>query len=107
MILVPLFLWVCWAGGYAVSLVRPRQTRGERADADAAAFVNAAVRLTEDVALRGCIGRQARAHVAALDWQAVVERFAEVLTGTGVVTGGNWRDQGNVGLRFAKDADPD
>ena len=44
------------------------------------AFVDAAVRLTEDVALRDRIRRQAHAHAAALDWQAVVDRFAALLT---------------------------
>ena len=48
--------------------------------ADADAFVDAAVRLTEDSTLRNRIRRQARAHAAALDWQAVVDRFAALLT---------------------------
>ena len=47
--------------------------------ADADAFVGAAARLAEDVALRDRIRRQARAHAAALDWQAVVDRFAALL----------------------------
>lgn len=47
---------------------------------DVDAFVDAAVRLTEDVALRDRIRRQAHAHAAALDWQAVVDRFAALLT---------------------------
>ncbi len=48
--------------------------------ADADAFVDAAVLLTEDSTLRNRIRRQARAHAAALDWQAVVDRFAALLT---------------------------
>ena len=59
----------------------------------------------------GALGRRVRgvpgapgAHAAALDWQAVVERFAEVLTGTGVVTGAELEGAGEcrVTLRYGR-----
>ena len=48
--------------------------------ADADAFVAAAVRLARDAGLRGRVRRQARAHAAAQNWPAVVDRFAALLT---------------------------
>ena len=48
--------------------------------ADADAFVDAAVRLAQDPALRGRLGRQARVHAVTLTWDAIVDRFAALLT---------------------------
>jgi glycosyltransferase involved in cell wall biosynthesis len=48
--------------------------------ADADAFVAAAVRLAQDAGLRDRVRRQARAHAAAQNWPAVVDRFAALLT---------------------------
>lgn len=55
--------------------------------ADADAFVDAAVRLAQEPALRGRIGRQARAHAATLTWNAIVDRFAALLSDAAAMTG--------------------
>ena len=49
---------------------------------DARQFVAAACRLAQTLHSVAKMRRRARAHAASLDWQGVVDRFAEVLMST-------------------------